>query len=498
MEISGVNRFLNEDYWGKRLEGGQRNVFCLFIEGLGRYKPNAIFIEGPTGAGKTFALNCIRSFCEFHEHPVLAMAYTRMGSVLLMNGRTVYSWFKMPWNNYSKCHSRLREHSIEFKKIQQARVILWDQVTSFHKNEISEVDRMLRELTGNHDMLFGGKFVIMAGDFCECLPIRDENRNENGSTIRHTKFWDGLEKIKLEDNVRFQHTNEYHWLLQVGRGEQDFITLPPSCHVKNNQKLIKATYGDPIPHFSIGDVQNRTILTLTKAVENKINFMCLDRMEGRSYYFDCSQYMAKIHQNKPSRYIRSFNYFNAKKRLPGDFPSDQLELKVGCPIVLKRWYEQLQPGTRLTVTGVNRDGSIRALIATGPFANHKIVILPIDCMARLYEDNVVLYRRQLPVALCFAMTVHKAQGLSFDHVGLVMSCPVFAHGQLYMALSRVRKLDNLKVHVYSGKHQHRDYIKNIVYRHQMVDSRTPSRQSNKSKKQKNKRGEEEIQPGICF
>ena len=56
-----------------------------------------------------------------------------------------------------------------------------------------------------------------------------------------------------------------------------------------------------------------------------------------------------------------------------------------------------------------------------------------------------MQRRQFPVMLSFAMTINKSQGQSLLRVGLYLSKPVFTHGQLYVALSRVRTMDGLKI-----------------------------------------------------
>ncbi|CAG8523981.1 29464_t:CDS:2 [Gigaspora margarita] len=75
-------------------------------------------------------------------------------------------------------------------------------------------------------------------------------------------------------------------------------------------------------------------------------------------------------------------------------------------------------------------------------------------------------RRQFPIRLSFAMTINKAQGQTIPIMGLYLPKPVFSHGQLYIALSRVQSKDNIKVLVKDGyiKGKEGVYTRNIVYR----------------------------------
>ena len=64
-----------------------------------------------------------------------------------------------------------------------------------------------------------------------------------------------------------------------------------------------------------------------------------------------------------------------------------------------------------------------------------------------------LIRRQFPVQLAFAMTINKSQGQTFERVGILLSDPVFSHGQLYVAFSRAKSRDDVKVQVVDGPKQ---------------------------------------------
>src|SRR5216117_2469813 len=72
-------------------------------------------------------------------------------------------------------------------------------------------------------------------------------------------------------------------------------------------------------------------------------------------------------------------------------------------------------------------------------------------------------RTQFPLLLAFAMTINKAQGQTLNYVGLCLTEPVFTHGQLYVALSRVTNAANLWMIVSDTAEASQGRIKNVVY-----------------------------------
>ena len=76
----------------------------------------------------------------------------------------------------------------------------------------------------------------------------------------------------------------------------------------------------------------------------------------------------------------------------------------------------------------------------------------------------VLQRIQFPIRLAYSMTINKSQGQTFDHVGIFLEEPVFSHGQLYVAFSRSRTLNGVKVKVGKSPNKTEQITKDVVYR----------------------------------
>jgi ATP-dependent DNA helicase PIF1 len=140
----------------------------------------------------------------------------------------------------------------------------------------------------------------------------------------------------------------------------------------------------------------------------------------------------------------------------------KLELKVGVPILLLRNLNQsigLCNGTRLIVNKLGqRVIEVKIIIRNNV---GKCVFIPRIIMSRSGTDwPFVLCRCQFPIQVAFAMTINKSQG-HIEQRWVYLPSPVYSHGQLYVAISRVTRSANIKI--FSGQGPD-GYMRNVVYK----------------------------------
>jgi ATP-dependent DNA helicase PIF1 len=148
-------------------------------------------------------------------------------------------------------------------------------------------------------------------------------------------------------------------------------------------------------------------------------------------------------------------------------PPHNLVLKVGVPIMLLRNMNGLKGqanGTRLIIR-VMHNFVLDVEIISGKNIGARVFILRIPLVS---SDTVLpfhLKRYQFPIRLAFGITINKAQGQTLDRIGVYLPKPVFAHGQLYVAASRVGSRKGVSFMLGQGTYLEKDeiYTQNVVY-----------------------------------
>ncbi|CAF1641194.1 unnamed protein product [Didymodactylos carnosus] len=145
--------------------------------------------------------------------------------------------------------------------------------------------------------------------------------------------------------------------------------------------------------------------------------------------------------NYPTEFLNSLT--------PSGMPSHKLKLKIGAFVMLLRnlnVHQGLCNGIRLIVRRL-LNHTIDCEVATESNKGNQVLIPRITLPPSDPFLPFKLSRHQFPIRLSFAMTINKSQGQTFDRLGLFLPQPVFSHGQLYVAFSRVRSRTSIKVRV---------------------------------------------------
>jgi hypothetical protein len=145
-----------------QLNPDQRKVFDTVTQAYLNQEPRVFMLDGPGGCGKTHVENLILAFVRQRGDIALAVASTGISAILLDNGRTSYSRFKIPLEltSDSACTIMCQSHLAELFRL--TRLLLWDEIGSQHRFAVEAVNRALQDIRNSAE-LFGGIPTLLSG-----------------------------------------------------------------------------------------------------------------------------------------------------------------------------------------------------------------------------------------------------------------------------------------------------------------------------------------------
>ena len=158
---------------------------------------------------------------------------TGIAANLLLLGRTFHSRLKAPLNPDQESTLQISAQSKLADLIRGCKVMLIDEATMLDKFQLEAMNRTLQDICSN-ERAFGGKIVILAGDFRQCLPVVQGGSRKDivSHCINQSMLWKEFQLMRLSVNMRVHASGDQmleefdEWLLQIGNGETSSLTLP--------------------------------------------------------------------------------------------------------------------------------------------------------------------------------------------------------------------------------------------------------------------------------
>lgn len=382
-----------------------------------------VFITGRAGTGKSTLLHYFRLTT---KKKVVVLAPTGVAA-LNVKGQTIHSFFKFKPNITLNLIKRLRATDEEGNTIyQKLDAIIIDEISMVRADLLDCVDKFLRLNGPDIDKPFGGIQMIFIGDLYQLPPVITGAEKAGYKLLYKTPYFyssrvfDSLQIELLElDKIYRQHDQAFINLLNTIRNKS---VTPEGLEYLNQRYL---------PDFVPPSGEFYVYLTTTNELASLINTDKLKRLKGRLHIFN-----GVIEGDFGAEYLPT---------------SKELQLKIGAQIMLLnndsdgRWVN----GTLGEVTGISHDGEgERVIIAR--LEDEEVEISPFTWEIYSFkveggqlQSEIIGTFTQYPLMLAWAITIHKSQGKTFDKVVIDIGRGTFAHGQMYVALSRCTSLGGI-------------------------------------------------------
>lgn len=381
-----------------------------------------VFITGKAGTGKSTFLDYYR---RKSKKNVVVLAPTGVAA-LNVRGQTIHSFFRFKPRFMELETIKTAKNNKVYKKID---VLVIDEISMVRADVFDGIERFLRLNGPKKGQFFGGVQLCVIGDLYQLPPVVSYNEKEIFHRFYNSPFffssgaYAGLKCNVLEFTKIYRQTEDkfISFLNRVRSGDNsqevlDFINSRYKKEVANQEEM-------PI------------VLTSTNNVADSINIAKLNSLPGKEF-----SYQGKIE-----------GVFAVQgEKLPAP---EKLSLKIGAQVMFtkndmkKRWVN----GTIGTVSflsertvevAVHKRDGVRSYIVEKE--EWETVRYKYDEIVDKIDEEVTGSYRQYPLIPAWAITIHKSQGKTLDNVIIDLgSSGAFASGQLYVALSRCRKFENI-------------------------------------------------------
>lgn len=388
-------------------------------------KGRNVFVTGPGGTGKSF---CIFYFlAKMREAGIekeqIAVTSTTGISASLIGGTTLHRFagiglgnksFDYYFDSISRDHFRKRRWT-------KCKILIIDEVSMLSPRLFEMLDCLARKLRRKCDEPFGGIQIILLGDFCQ-LP-----------TVKEKQFC--FEAINWDDVI-----DETFYLTEIMRqSDEKFQGVLNKIRMGNVDEKVKELLNSRVG----------VKLDLSEGIEPTIIYSKRNQVEK---YNDKKENELKESGADSNIYLSNYDYARdmseaAKKYLKDFIDSNynitnELELQVGTQVMVNANFPErkLYNGSRGVVIGFTE---LKVPIVR--FLDKRELRMKPHEWKFEGNNNSFVIKKQIPLVVAWAITIHKSQGMSLDYVSTSIGESIFEYGQVYVVLSRARNLDGLTI-----------------------------------------------------
>lgn len=379
-----------------------------------------VYLTGKAGTGKTTFLHRVKAGVAKH----LAVVAPTGVAAINAKGQTIHSLFQLPFGLLRPGDTRSKGRKFSKKKIRLLNsldLLVIDEISMVRADVLDGIDEVLRRIRRT-DEPFGGIQLLMIGDLHQLPPVVREDERSDLLQTYGTPYFFGSRALKEADLVTIELSHIYR------QADEQFINLLNRVRNDDMDDDVFAALNEryrPDADSAGGAI---TLTSHNKAA-NRINTTKLRELDGIQ-----ADFRAKVSGKFPeSMYPNSID----------------LSFKLGAQVMFNRndpdkaYYN----GKIGTITAIKD----QLITVRCPGEEHAVFVNPVTWQNISYEmnastkevsDNVIGEYTQHPLRLAWAITIHKSQGLTFEKV-IIDAADAFAHGQVYVALSRCKTLEGI-------------------------------------------------------
>ena len=365
-------------------------------------------LTGAAGTGKTHLLNTFIAQARKRGKKVSVTATTGLAATHL-GGNTIHSWSGIGVNDHLPNNFFERLSKTRRDVISKTDVLIIDEISMLHDFRLDMIDKVLRTVREN-DQPFGGIQLVMSGDFFQLPPVNRPNE-QGGGFVVYSDAWQELQPAVLYLERQYRQNDER--LLEI-------LTALRTGDVRRHhvEALLARTEVEPPD----GDI---TELHTVNVDVDDINIQKLAELPGEERSYQQTTTGSKIYVENLQRSVLA---------------PENLVIKLGALVMAVKNSPQK----------LYANGSIGTVVDFEPLTEYPVVEFrdghQVTMVPDIWELRDGERKRasisQVPLRLAWAITVHKSQGMTLDAAKIDLR-KAFVEGMGYVALSRVRDLDNL-------------------------------------------------------